>query len=91
MKDGFIARLAHLAIHPPSISQTDPATTKCNEGVFYRNYSKVDKCFQYKTHLSCSVMFFKFRKFLTWFNGYFPWIEYVVSFRIVLTSPMNKW
>ena len=26
-----------------------------------------------------------------WFNGYFPWIGYVVSFRIVLTSPMNKW
>ena len=25
------------------------------------------------------------------FNGYFPWIGYVVSFRIVLTSPMNKW
>ena len=33
----------------------------------------------------------KFRKFLTWFNGCFPWIEYLVSFRIVLTSPMNKW
>ena len=25
------------------------------------------------------------------FNGYFPWIGYVVSFRIVLTSPMRKW
>ena len=25
------------------------------------------------------------------FNGYFPWIGYVVSYRIVLTSPMNKW
>ena len=25
------------------------------------------------------------------FNGYFPWIGYVVSFRIVLTSPMSKW
>ena len=25
------------------------------------------------------------------FNGYFPWIGYVVSFRIVLTSPKNKW
>ena len=43
MKNGFIARLAHLDIRQQSISQTDPATTKCNEGVFYRNYSKVDK------------------------------------------------
>ena len=26
-----------------------------------------------------------------WFNGYFPWIGYVDSFRIVQTSPMSKW
>ncbi|MCI7598384.1 MAG: nucleotidyl transferase AbiEii/AbiGii toxin family protein [Bacteroidales bacterium] len=25
------------------------------------------------------------------FREIFPWIGYVVSFRIVLTSPMNKW